>query len=226
MRKVGERLGTSAMALYTYVPAKTELIDLMLDTVLGELPTSYPSSGGGGPRPRRALPRRGSCTNGIPGCCRSRWLARCSARTSSTSYEAQLQIFDGLGLRGVEVTRLVGAVASYVRGSAKALADAREAERATGVNDDDWWLERSALLEEMGQLDWESQYPVTSKLAADHAFDQADRTEGDASSYMERDALDTFAFGLDVVLDGVEAFVARRGSASSRASGTRRRGGS
>ena len=38
MRKVGERLGTSAMALYTYVPAKTELVDLMLEAVLGELP--------------------------------------------------------------------------------------------------------------------------------------------------------------------------------------------
>ena len=52
---------------------------------------------------------------------------------------------------------------------------------------------------------------MTSKLAADHAFDQADRAEGNASRHLERDALDTFAFGLEVVLDGVEAFVARQG---------------
>lgn len=211
MRKVGERLGTSAMALYTYVPAKTELIDLMLDTVLGELPTSYPLERGW----RAAA--EASAADGWDLYQRHPWVLQISVARpllgphELDSYEAQLQIYDGLGVRGVDVTRLVGAVTSYVRGSAKALADAREAERATGVNDDDWWLERSALLEEMGQLDWEAQYPVTSKLAADHAFDQADRAEGDASSYMERDALDTFAFGLEVVLDGVEAFVARQG---------------
>src|SRR5688572_32372830 len=38
MRKIGERLGRSAMALYTYVPGKAELLDLMLDTVYGEQP--------------------------------------------------------------------------------------------------------------------------------------------------------------------------------------------
>ena len=41
MRKVAERLGRSVMTLYTYVPGKAELLDLMLDTTLGELPTTY-----------------------------------------------------------------------------------------------------------------------------------------------------------------------------------------
>src|SRR6266545_6160223 len=36
MRRVAEHLGVSAMSLYTYVPGKAELIDLMLDTVYGE----------------------------------------------------------------------------------------------------------------------------------------------------------------------------------------------
>ena len=45
MRKVAERLGRSAMSLYTYVPGKAELLDLMLDTVLGELPTAYSENG-------------------------------------------------------------------------------------------------------------------------------------------------------------------------------------
>ena len=41
MRAVAERLGKSAMALYTYVPGKAEFLDLMLDRVLAELPTGY-----------------------------------------------------------------------------------------------------------------------------------------------------------------------------------------
>jgi len=40
MRKVADRLGRSAMSLYTYVPSKAELVDLMLDTSLGEVPAS------------------------------------------------------------------------------------------------------------------------------------------------------------------------------------------
>src|SRR5688500_7903620 len=38
MRRVAERLSVGAMSLYTHVPGKAELIDLMLDTVFGEVP--------------------------------------------------------------------------------------------------------------------------------------------------------------------------------------------
>src|ERR1700754_3557298 len=37
MRKVAERLGVGTMSLYTYVPGKAELVDVMLDTVCGEV---------------------------------------------------------------------------------------------------------------------------------------------------------------------------------------------
>nr|WP_325050301.1 TetR/AcrR family transcriptional regulator [Amycolatopsis panacis] len=41
MRTVGQRLGRTAMAPYTYVPSKAELIDFMYDKVLGELRAEY-----------------------------------------------------------------------------------------------------------------------------------------------------------------------------------------
>ncbi|HEX9921806.1 MAG TPA: TetR/AcrR family transcriptional regulator, partial [Anaerolineae bacterium] len=37
MRNVAERLGVGTMSLYTHIPGKAELIDLMLDTAYGEL---------------------------------------------------------------------------------------------------------------------------------------------------------------------------------------------
>src|SRR4029453_1149693 len=52
MRSVGERLGRSAMALYTYVPSKAELVDLMLDRALRELDVTYDVADGGGAAPR------------------------------------------------------------------------------------------------------------------------------------------------------------------------------
>src|SRR5918999_2185300 len=36
MRRVAERLEIGTMSLYTYVPGKAELLDLMVDTVYGE----------------------------------------------------------------------------------------------------------------------------------------------------------------------------------------------
>ena len=53
MRAVGERLGRTAMALYTYVPGKAELVDLMLDRALGELDITYDLAEGWRPAARR-----------------------------------------------------------------------------------------------------------------------------------------------------------------------------
>ena len=53
MRRVAERLGISTMSLYTYVPGKGELIDVMLDSVMGE--TAEPGDMAGGWRERLDL---------------------------------------------------------------------------------------------------------------------------------------------------------------------------
>src|SRR6266699_809038 len=43
MRRIAERLGVGTMSLYTHVPGKAELIDLMFDTAYGELYESVES---------------------------------------------------------------------------------------------------------------------------------------------------------------------------------------
>src|ERR671915_2360327 len=50
MRALAERLGVGTMTLYTHVPGKAELLDVMLDTVLSE--TARPEQGDGGWRGR------------------------------------------------------------------------------------------------------------------------------------------------------------------------------
>src|SRR5688572_24291859 len=42
MRKVAERLGIGTMSLYTYVESKSQLVELMLDQVVGRLPRREP----------------------------------------------------------------------------------------------------------------------------------------------------------------------------------------
>ena len=43
MRAVAERLGVSAMTLYTYVPGKAELLDLMVDALWLAMPREPPT---------------------------------------------------------------------------------------------------------------------------------------------------------------------------------------
>lgn len=209
MRKVAERLGRSAMALYSYVPGKAELLDLMLDAVLGELPTAYSLEHGW----RAAV--EASAREGWSLYERHPWVLQVSGARALLSphefaaYESQLRIFDGLGLSGVEMARAVGAVSSYVRGAAKSVSDAWTAEQVTGLSDDEWWNARSPLLQELAGDDWAERYPTITKLDAEHAFDQLDRPD-EVTPYMVQDALDTFEFGLQRLLDGLEAYIASR----------------
>lgn len=231
MRKVADRLGKSPMALYTYVPAKAELLDLMLDTVLGELPTSYPVTGEQGWR----AAVEASARDGWAFYERHPWVLQIAGSRALLGpheldvYEAQVRIFDGTGLVGIEVTRVAAVVASFVRGAAKDVADARRAPDTTGLSDDDWWTARSPLLDEMMEPGtWASRYPTLTRLDTEHSFDQADRAPDDDTPYTVKEALDTFEFGLQRLLDGIEQYIEARRAAGpgSRPAGPGSAGGS
>lgn len=207
MRRIGERLGKSAMSLYTYVPGKAELLDLMLDSVYAEFPTVHDRTGGWRPalesvaRATWTLYERHPWTIQIPA---ARPLL---SPNEFAMYEAQLAAVDGIGLSGLEMTRVVAAVIGYVRGAIKDVADTRSAAQVTGVSDDEWWNARSPLLDEMAGDDFATPYPLISRLSEEQAFDQQDRADDDATPYLERDMLDTFEFGLQRLLDGVQTYV-------------------
>jgi AcrR family transcriptional regulator len=212
MRKIGERFGKSAMSLYTYVPGKAELLDLMVNAVLAELPTEYSLDDGWRPALERCARDHWDLYQRHP------WVLQVSGSRGALGphefdvYETQLRIVDGLGLDGVEMARVVGFFGNYVGGAAKAVSDARTAEQATGISDDDWWNARSPLLEELADEQvWAERYPVISRLdAEEHAFDQLDRDPDDETPYLVKDALDTFEFGLQRLLDGIEVYIESR----------------
>lgn len=209
MRNVGERLDRSAMSLYTYVPSKAELLDLMLERVLGELPRQYDRSEGW--RPAAIA----WAADGWAFYERHPWVLQISGARALLSpnefaqYEAALQIFDDLGLSGYEMMHAVNVVSSFVRGAAKALADIDAAERVTGVSDDDWWNARSAILQELEGDGWLQPFPTIAKLEAEQTFEQLDRPDPDVG-YLQQDAIDTFTFGLDRLLDGLGALIASK----------------
>jgi AcrR family transcriptional regulator len=211
MRKVADRLGRSPMALYTYVPSKAELLDLVLDTALGEVDTDYPYDQGW----RKAA--EASARSSWAFYERHPWVLQISGARALLGphemdlYEAQLRIFDGLPLSGRDMNRIVTVIGDFVGGAARAVRDARLAPGATGLSDDDWWLARSALLDEMIAPDtWGERWPTITRIGDDHAFDQSERDPEDDTPYTVWELLDSFEFGLQRLLDGIERYIDAR----------------
>ncbi|MEV5830166.1 TetR/AcrR family transcriptional regulator [Spirillospora sp. NPDC052242] len=226
MRAVGERLGRTAMALYTYVPGKAELVDLMYDRAQAELPAGYDAAGGW----RAAVTAWAQDTWAFY--LRHPWmLAVSQARpvlgpNEYRALEALLGALSGAGLAAGDARRAVATLSSVVRGAARIAAEARQAAAATGTPEDEWWYARSEVLEEVAP-DFTARFPRVAELSAAGAFDDAafdaavpgagpagDAVQGDAVEdgvvlYQERAAREAFAGGLALVLDGIEAAAAR-----------------
>lgn len=206
MRAVAKALGRSPMSLYTYVPSKAELLDLMLDRTLQELPTRYDLAEGW----RAAMQRW--ARDAWDFYQRHPWVLQLGTSRASlgpgefTVYEAQMAILDGTGLTPAEMQRSVNALASFVRGAARAVADADAAEQETGVSDDDWWTERARWLEVVADIDWAARFPTLTRLEQQGAFTQ----EQQELPYTVQEAVTSFEHGLALMLDGVEALISRR----------------
>lgn len=208
MRAVGERLGRTGMALYTYVPSKGELIDLMYDAVMARAHGTYDLDAGWRP----AL--TAWATDMWAFYLRHPWVLRVSqARpvlgpNEYVVLDTVLRIMFETGLEPVEIRRLTGALFQLVRGSAQVVAEAREAAAATGTGDDEWWYARAPLLEELAP-DFSTRFPEVTKLARAGGF-----TADQNVPYLEQATTEAFHSGLNALLDGIEVGVA--GKTSSR----------
>lgn len=202
MRRVAETLQVSPMSLYTYVPSKAELVDLMLDRVAGEMGEPAPADGGGWRQQLTLL-----CRQRWASAQRHPWIMHMGRRRPPLGpnvlarVEAMLHAIDGLGLSEMEMDQLISLVGDYVRGAVRAAIDAREIEQQTGMTDEQWWSMNTPLLQ--GLVD-PARYPTTVKIG--EAYRSGRMTPPDH----ERN----FEFGLQRVLDGVEAFIAGRQAAA------------
>ena len=221
MRRVADRLGVGTMSLYTYVPAKAELLDLMVDAVFGEHVEALQSIDGG----RAEAAWRGTveaqARAGWDLYLRHPWMLHVASTRSvlgpneMTVFELALRAFVGLGLSGRHMLAATSLVSTYVRGAARAAAEAVEAPKATGKTDTEWWLERAPLLDEMEVFDPE-RFPTVIAVGEDGGYDVSS-TEHE---YMLQYAIDDFEFGLQRVLDGLAAFIDAR---ATKAPTSRRR---
>jgi AcrR family transcriptional regulator len=207
MRSIAEALGVATMSVYTYVPGKAELIDLMVDSLYLRMPRpAWRRSGWRTRLTRVADANRTLLTDHL-------WLTEVAALSRPplgpglmAKYDHELGAFDGTGLDDIAVdsalTYLLGFVQSHVRSA----HDAARATTDSAMTDAQWWAANQPLLERA--LDPDA-YPRAVRIGA-------------ASGAANRSAWDderAWRFGLARTLDGLGALIEaprRRGSRMDR----------
>ena len=198
MRRVAAELGVGAMTLYTHVPGKGELVDLMLDSVLGEL---YGPEPAGDWRARLTAVARANRDLFL----RHPWALHVATGRPPlgpnlmAKYEHELRAVDGLGLSEVQMDLLVTLVNGVVRGIAGGVQEKAEAERATGVTDDQWWAATAPYLAAVFDA---GRFPTAARVGP----------VAGAELQAAYDPRRSFDFGLEVLLAGVAALVSDPGS--------------
>jgi len=189
MRRIGQELGTGAMSLYRYVPRRDDLIDLMLDAVLGEV--ELPERPGGDWRADLALVAHQTRAAGL----RHPWQATLARRPTLGPnllriYDFSLAALDGFGLHVDEMISLCGMVGDYV---------------ASAVRDEIGWLDQ-ARHTGLDRAQWMAQYvgPYVRQVVESGRYPMFNRAIREGRiAHLPPD--ERFQYGLDRVLNGVAA---------------------
>jgi len=200
MARVAAELGVATMSLYRYVAAKDELLTLMVDTALGPPPASVLDQTGW----------RAGTTAWAEGAraayLRHPWALRVAVTApplgpnSIAWLEAAFRALAGTPLTDLQKLRMVTLITFFVRSEVTLTLDVV----AGGAGAADEKPSTSGYAAMLAQLTDPLHFPALHKMIASGGFE--DDTGPDAQ----------FNFGLECILDGVEALVRKTPPALSR----------
>lgn len=194
MRGLATRLGlASPTALYTYVPTKAELVDLMVDVCFRGFDLDVQAT-------RRRLPQRIRAVADANRVLYARhpWLADVSTDRPPLGpgqlgkYELELAALDESGLSDHEMDLTLGLVLAFIRAHASSAAAA-----PSTADEAAWWAAAGPALARHVSAD---DYPLASRVGSAAGEEQGRAHDPDLA----------YEFGIERIAAGVEALVARR----------------
>jgi AcrR family transcriptional regulator len=195
MRSLAIELGVGAASLYRYVARKDELIELMVDSVMGT-DLQFEVIGDWRDDLRSFAHGLRAMTLRHP------WIAVPSAGlrnfgpNTAGRYEQVLGVVDGLGLEIDEMLVMVETLDAYVRGRSLEELSEQEAVRRSGLDQEQWMQSQVPYIE---SLIVSGRYPILTRVVFDaRAPHDPDRLEHG------------FEVGLERVLDGLATMLPDR----------------
>ena len=192
MRTLAVQLGVGAASLYRYVDRKDELIDLMVDAVMGdelqfEVRGDWREDLRSFARGLRAMTLRHP------------WVAvhgagrRNLGPNTAWLYEQVLGVIDGLGLKIDEMLVMVETLDAFIRGHAMDELSEQESARRSGLDQEEWMQVQTPYVESLING---GHYPILSRVVLE------------ARSPHDPDRLkNSFDLGLERVLDGLATMI-------------------
>ena len=189
MARVAADLQVATMTLYTYVPSRADLVDLMVDEVLGARRLLDDRTTGWRPQVELFAERTRAMYVAHP------WLTEVSLIRPPlgpgmlAEREFMIAAVSGLGVPVDRVNRVALAVTALVYAFAREAGEDERLRRVSGQSTDAWWLERTELWD-----DWfdQDRHPAMTALWNAGGFEQ----DQDAAAY-----------ALDLLLTGIERSV-------------------
>jgi AcrR family transcriptional regulator len=190
MRRVAAEIGSRATSLYRYVRNKDELLDLMVDLVMGE--TQPPARSGDWRADLTAIAHH---TRAVIK--RHPWMIAISAfrptlgPNSLASMEATLQALDGHGLDIDGMLAIANTLSTFARGYAAGEIAEQQAEARSGLGREPWMQSQAQYVEMIRDS---GQFPLFMRVV------------DDASSPHDPHLVQQgFERGLQCLLDGIAA---------------------
>lgn len=195
MRAVAERVGVSAMSVYTYVPGKPELLDLMVDARYARMPR----------RPWVGETWRERLT-GVALANRDLltahpWLTEVAALSRPplgpgvmAKYEHELSALDDTGLDDVDTDAALAFLLGFVQAHCRAAHDAERVATDAAMSDAEWWAANQPLLARAFDP---RTYPRAVRIGAAAGAAQGSAWSPDRA----------WEFGLARTLDGLAALI-------------------
>ena len=194
MARVAAELKVGTMTLYTYVPSRDDLIDLMVDQV-------FVQRGLASTNPIGFRRQIGIYAEKTFEMYRSHpWLAQVSHQRPPigpgmlAEVEYVISAVAQLNLPTEQINTAATTISAWIVSAARREAESTLLSRETGLSSDEWWLQRGEL--------WEKWFDVE-----EHPAMTALWNAGGISRGAEEQARDSYEYGLALLLDGIERSV-------------------